>query len=105
MVQAEEAGDRLTMVELRANVQLLFAAGHETTVNLIGNGLYSLLRHPAQWQALRDDPALIPNAIEEILRFECPVQSVSRIVAEPMEMQGVALEKRLGRVADRGGQP
>ena len=62
-------------------MNLLFAAGHETTVNLIGNGLLSLLRQPEQWQILRDDPALIPNAIEEVLRFESPVQAVSRIVA------------------------
>ncbi len=93
LVQAENAGDRLTTAELRANVHLLFAAGHETTVNLIGNGLLSLLRHPAQWQALRDDPRLIPNAIEEVLRFECPVQAVARIVAEPIELRGVRLDK------------
>jgi cytochrome P450 len=93
LVQAEEAGDRLTTAELRANVSLLFAAGHETTVNLIGNGLYSLLRHPAQWQILRDDPSLVPNAIEEILRFESPVQAVGRTAAEPLELHGVKLEK------------
>jgi cytochrome P450 len=91
LVQAEEAGDRLSTAELRANVNLLFAAGHETTVNLIGNGILSLLRHPTQWQMLRDDPALIPNAIEEILRFESPVQAVGRTVAEPFELHGVAL--------------
>ena len=93
LVQAEEAGDRLTTAELRANVNLLFAAGHETTVNLIGNGFYSLLRHPDQWQILRDDPALIPNAVEEILRFESPVQAVARTVSEPIELSGAALEK------------
>jgi cytochrome P450 len=92
LVQAEEAGDRLTTAELRANVRLLFAAGHETTVNLIGNGFLSLLRHPDQWRMLRDDPSLIPNAIEEILRFESPVQAVARTVAEPIELSGVALE-------------
>jgi cytochrome P450 len=93
LVQAEEAGDRLTAMELRANVSLLFAAGHETTVNLIGNGLYSLLRHPDQWQILRDDPKLIPNAIEEILRFESPVQAVARTVLEPTELGGKGLTK------------
>jgi cytochrome P450 len=91
LVQAEEAGDRLTTEELRANVSLLFAAGHETTVNLIGNGIYSLLRHPDQWQILRSDPALVPNAIEEVLRFESPVQAVARIVSEPLELHGMAL--------------
>jgi cytochrome P450 len=93
LVQAEEAGDRLTTAELRANVSLLFGAGHETTVNLIGNGLYSLLRHPGRWQMLRDDPTLVANAIEEILRFESPVQAVGRTVSEPLELGGVALEK------------
>jgi cytochrome P450 len=93
LVQAEEAGDRLTTTELRANVSLLFAAGHETTVNLIGNGLYSLLRHPGQWQTLRDDRTLVPNAIEEILRFESPVQAVGRTVSEPLELNGVPLAK------------
>jgi cytochrome P450 len=94
LVQAEDAGDRLSTIELRANVRLLFGAGHETTVNLIGNGLWSLLTHPDQWQLLRDDPSLIPNAIEEILRFESPVQAVARTVAEPLELHGVTLEKR-----------
>ena len=93
LVQAEEAGDRLTTVELRANVSLLFAAGHETTVNLIGNGFWSLLRHPDQWQILRDDPSLVPNAIEEILRFESPVQAVGRTVGEPFEFSGAALQR------------
>jgi cytochrome P450 len=103
LVQAEEAGDRLTTAELRANVSLLFAAGHETTVNLIGNGVYALLRHPDQWQILRDDPARIPNAVEEILRFESPVQAVARIVAEPIELGGVVLPKSEMVVALLGG--
>lgn len=91
LVQAEEAGDRLTTEELRANVALLFGAGHETTVNLIGNGLWSMHRNPSQWAAIRDDPSLILNAIEEILRYESPVQVVSRVVAEPMEFSGVEI--------------
>jgi cytochrome P450 len=93
LVQAEEAGDRLTTQELRANVTLLFAAGHETTVNLIGNGIWSLLCNPSQWSAIRSDPRLIPNAIEEILRFECPVQAVARTVAEPIEFGGIEFRK------------
>lgn len=93
LVQAEEAGDRLTTEELRANVTLLFAAGHETTVNLIGNGIWSLLGNPSQWEAIRDDSALIPNAIEEILRYECPVQAVARTVAEPIEFGGIEFAK------------
>ena len=93
LVQAEEAGDRLSNPELRANVSLLFAAGHETTVNLIGNGILALLCHRDQWQLLVDDPALIPNAIEEILRYESPVQAVGRSVGEVCELGGVALAK------------
>ncbi len=91
LVQAEEGGDRLSTAELSANVNLLFAAGHETTVNLIGNGLLWLLRHPEQWRMLRDDPRLIPNAIEEVLRYESPVQAVARTVAEPLDLGGMKL--------------
>jgi cytochrome P450 len=93
LVQAEEAGDRLTTAELRANVALLFAAGHETTVNLIGNGLLALLTHPDQWTRLRDDRNLVPNAIEELLRYDSPVQTVVRTVSEPMQVRGQALKK------------
>jgi cytochrome P450 len=88
LVQAEEAGDRLSTAELRANVTLLFAAGHETTVNLIGNGLWALRSNPSQWAAIRDDLGLIPNAIEEVLRYESPVQAVARVAAEPIEFGG-----------------
>ena len=93
LVQAEEAGDRLTTNELRANVSLLFAAGHETTVNLIGNGIWSLQNNRDQWDALRADPSLIPNAIEEILRYECPVQAVARVAAEPIAFGGIEFQK------------
>jgi cytochrome P450 len=93
LVQAEEAGDRLTTEELRANTTLLFAAGHETTVNLIGNGIWSLHDNPSQWAAIRDNPALIPNAIEEVLRYESPVQAVARTVAEPIEFGGEEFAK------------
>jgi cytochrome P450 len=93
LVRAEEAGDRLTTEELRANVTLLFAAGHETTVNLVGNGIWSLLTNPSQWTALRNDPSLIPNAIEEILRFESPVQAAGRTVIEPIEFGGTEFAK------------
>ena len=93
MVAAEEEGDRLSTDELHANVVLLFGAGHETTVNLIGNGLLSLHCNPAQWQRLRDDPAMIPNAVEELLRYECPVQAVGRTALEPTEIGGTAIDK------------
>ncbi|HEX2940855.1 MAG TPA: cytochrome P450 [Rhodopila sp.] len=93
LVQAEEQGDRLTSDELHANVRLLFGAGHETTVNLIGNGLLALLRNPDQWQILRDDPALVPNAVEELLRYDSPVQAIARVTTEPVELSGVAMDK------------
>ena len=93
LVQAEEAGDRLTQEELRANVGLLFAAGHETTANLIGNGLLALHRNPDQWQLLRENPALIPGAMEELLRYDSSVQMTGRAVLEDVELRGVALPK------------
>ena len=79
LIAAEEAGDRLSTDELFATVILLFLAGHETTANLIGNGMLALLRHPAELARLRDDPALIESAVEELLRYDSPVQRVSRI--------------------------
>ncbi len=79
LIAAEEAGDRLSTDELFATVILLFLAGHETTANLIGNGMLALLRHPAELGRLRDDPALIESAVEELLRYDSPVQRVSRL--------------------------
>ncbi len=73
LIEATEDGDRLTEQELLSMVFLLLLAGHETTVNLIGNGVLSLLRAPEQLAALRADPALLPGAVEEFLRFEGPV--------------------------------
>jgi len=91
LVQAEEAGERLSAIELRANTMLLFAAGHETTVNLIGNGLLALHQSPEQWNILRDDRTLIPNAIEELLRYDSPVQATTRTLLEPAELNGISL--------------
>ncbi len=93
LVQAEEAGDRLSTEELKANVGLLFAAGHETTANLIGNGLLALQRNPEQWEALKADPSLIPNAMEELLRFDSSVQMTGRVALEALEIGGVKLDK------------
>jgi hypothetical protein len=91
LVRAEEAGDRLTAEELRANIGLLFGAGHETTTNLIGNGLLALHRHPDQWERLKADPGLIPNAIEELLRFDSSVQMTGRATLTDVEIGGVTL--------------
>src|SRR4029079_12238339 len=70
LVEAEEAGDKLTNEKLTANILLLFGAGHETAVNLIGKALLALRRNPDQRRLLRDDPSLAPNAVEELLRYD-----------------------------------
>ncbi len=89
LISAEDdGGDRLSEDELLATCVLLFIAGHETTVNLIGNGLLALLRHPGQWQLLRDDPALIPGAVEELLRYDSPVQRTARVTRVDVEIGG-----------------
>jgi cytochrome P450 len=79
MIDAEEAGDRMSAVELRDQVSLLFIAGHETTVNLIGTGIYELLCHRDQWQRWRTDPSIAPDAVDELLRYVSPVQFSRRI--------------------------
>jgi cytochrome P450 len=84
LVAAEMEGDRLTEAELMTTCVTLLTAGHETTTHLIANGLYTLLRHPDQLEQLRADPALMPAAVEEILRFESPLQRNPRRVAEDL---------------------
>ena len=92
-VQAEE-NDRLTNEELTANVILLFDAGHETTVNLIGNGLLALHRNPDQLRLLKNNPSLMANAIEELLRYDASVQAIGRTALEYVdEIGGISLEK------------
>ena len=91
LVHAEEEGDRLTSDELTANVGLLFAAGHETTANLIGNGLLALHRNPDQWDMMQADPSLIPNAMEELLRFDSSVQLTGRSTNTEVELAGVKI--------------
>jgi pimeloyl-[acyl-carrier protein] synthase len=88
LIQAEEAGDRLSEEELLATCVLLFFAGHETTVNLIGNGTLALARHPTEWARLRADPSLIDAAVEELLRFDSPVQRTGRDAREDLELNG-----------------
>jgi cytochrome P450 len=89
LIRAEEDGDTLSDAELVENVMLLFLAGHETTVNLIGNGVNALLDHPDQLRLLAADPPLDVNAVEELLRFDSPVQFSRRIMLEPVEVEGV----------------
>ena len=91
LVRAEEAGDKLTAAELEANIGLLFGAGHETTTNLIGNGLLALHRQPDQWERLKADPSLIPNAIDELLRYDSSVQITGRVTNTDVVVGGVML--------------
>ncbi len=91
MIGAEEEGERLNERELISLCALLLAAGHETTTNLIGNAVLLLLRHPEERERMRQDPALLPSAIEECLRFEPPVQLTDRAVVAPVELRGVRL--------------
>lgn len=103
LVRAEEAGDRLSEAELFSMVALLLVTGHETTVNLIGNGALALLRHPEQRARLMASPALWPAAVEELLRFDGPVEtSTLRWVREDVEM----VDRGSGRIHNlrRGDQ-
>jgi cytochrome P450 len=86
LASAEVNGGRLTDDEIIANVLLTFNAGHETTVNLLGNGMLALLRHPDQIEALRADPELIEEGINEIARYDAPVQLVARIALEDIKV-------------------
>jgi cytochrome P450 len=88
MINAEDGGDVLSDDELVAQTLLLYLAGHETTVNLIAGGTLALLRHPAEMAALRDDPSLAGNAVEELLRYDSPVQASRRITLEPITLGG-----------------
>jgi cytochrome P450 len=88
LVQAEEEGSKLSNEELTANIILLFGAGHETTVNLIGNGVLALHRNPDQLQLLHGNPSLIANAIEEFLRYDSSVQLAGRTALEPVVVGG-----------------
>ena len=88
LVQAEEDGSKLSNEELTANIVLLFGAGHETTVNLIGNGLLALHRNPDQLALLKANPALITNAIEEFLRYDSSVQMTGRVALEDIDDLG-----------------
>jgi len=93
LVQAEEQGSKLSEEELTANIILLFGAGHETTVNLIGNGLLALHRNPDQLRLLQSDPSLITNAVEEFLRYDSSVQLTGRTALEDTEVGGITIAK------------
>jgi cytochrome P450 len=93
LLAAREENDALTDDEALANIGLLFVAGHETTTNLIGNGLLALHRNPEQLQKLQADPGLIPNAVEELLRYDSPVQLTGRMALQDADLQGQKIAK------------
>ena len=94
LLQAEEAGDTLSEEELFSMVVLLIVAGHETTVSLIGNAVLALLRHPDQLAALCAEPALVPNAVEELVRYDGPVErTLNRWAATDVELRGHTIRR------------
>jgi pimeloyl-[acyl-carrier protein] synthase len=88
MVEAEESGDRLTQEELFANCVFLMFAGNETTTNLIGNGTLALMQNPEQIKLLQRDGELIGTAVEELLRYDSPVQKLTRQAITDIEIGG-----------------
>jgi pimeloyl-[acyl-carrier protein] synthase len=93
LIVAQEEHERLSESELLANLVLLFLAGHETTTNLIGNGLLALLRNPDQLARLRADPVLIETAVDELLRYDGPVNLLPRVTAQEIEIGGKTVKK------------
>jgi pimeloyl-[acyl-carrier protein] synthase len=99
---AEVDGDRFTEEEVVANIIVTMVGGQETTTNLIGNGVLTLLRNPDQLQRLRDEPTLIPSAVEELLRYESPSQHTARIARTDIELGGKAIRERDAVIAVMG---
>jgi cytochrome P450 len=93
LIDIEEEGEVLTEEELYAQCIALLFAGHETTRNLIGNGMYTLLQHPQQMAELREKPEMIRSAVEELLRYESPVQFTARVLKEDIEVCGQPIRK------------
>ena len=94
LLQAEAEGDKLSEAELFSTFVLLIVAGHETTVNLIGNAMLALWRNPEQLEHLKNDPSLMPNAVEEFLRFDGSVErALNRWVVEDLEYKGHSLKR------------
>lgn len=92
LLLAEDDGDVLSEEEISDNIVLLYVAGHETTVNLIGNGVHALLRNRAELRRMRDGSVPDADAVEELLRFDSPVQFTRRVMLQPMEIDGHAIE-------------
>lgn len=93
LVEVEDEGDRLNEQELLGMCGFLLVAGHETTMALLSNGLLALLRHPAQLQRLRTDPQQIATAVEELLRYDSPIQHQTRSAAEDLEIAGTPVKE------------
>lgn len=91
LLGAADDGDKLSDDELIGNIILLFGAGHETTVNMLGNGLLALLSDRPQWETLVANPSLVPNAVEEMLRFDSSVQMTGRVAFEDVEIGDVTI--------------
>jgi cytochrome P450 len=91
LIHAEDDGDALTDDELVSQTLLLYITGHETTVSLIAGGTLALLDNPGQLALLREDPSLVGNAVEELLRYDCPVQASRRITLEPVTIRGITI--------------
>jgi pimeloyl-[acyl-carrier protein] synthase len=102
LVTTEIEGDRLTDEEIVANTIVTMVGGQETTTNLIGNGLLSLLRHPDQLEKLRADYTLLPSAVEELLRYEAPSQHTARLAPDDVELGGKQIRKREAVIAVMG---
>ena len=102
LVKAELEGDRLTEEEIIANCIITLVGGLETTTNLIGNGMLTLLCHPDEMRRLRSDPALIVPAVEELLRFESPSQHTARLAPSDLQLGGKAIRKRQAVIAVMG---
>ncbi|TVZ04930.1 cytochrome P450 [Trebonia kvetii] len=103
LIAVEEEGDSLTSAELVSTALLLLVAGFETTVNLIGNGTVALLGERAQWDRLCKEPELISGAIEELLRYDSPVQMTSRTATEDLEVDGTVIRKGIPVIVSIGG--
>ncbi len=102
LLTAEQDGDRLTEDEVIANTIVTMVGGQETTTNLIGNGVLSLLRHPDQLQKLQQQPSLTPSAIEELLRYESPSQHTARLAPTDVELGGKKIQRRQAVIAVMG---
>jgi cytochrome P450 len=102
LATAEVDGDRLSEEEVIANTIVTMVGGQETTTNLIGNGLLSLLRHPQAWAQLQADHTLLPSTVEELLRYESPSQHTARLAPEDVELGGKTIKKRQAVIAVMG---